>query len=111
MQKLCGRKIRRTSAKRARAIVTASFILALALIGIARPAEASIPQPQSEERININTATIEELERLPGIGPALASRIIEHRRKHGRFKRTQDIIIIRGMSAKLYRRIAHLIRT
>jgi competence ComEA-like helix-hairpin-helix protein len=66
---------------------------------------------QNDERININTASAEELERLPGIGPALASRIVEHRRKHGRFKRPQDIVIVRGMSAKLYRRIARLIRT
>jgi competence protein ComEA len=73
--------------------------------------EASVALAQREERININTASSQELERLPGIGPALASRIIEHRRKHGRFKRPQDIIIVRGMSAKLYRRIARLIRT
>src|SRR5215510_14032524 len=74
------------------------------------PAASSISQPQSEERININTASIEELQRLPGIGPALASRIFEHRRRHGLFKRPQDIVIVRGMGAKLYRRIAHLIR-
>jgi competence protein ComEA len=77
------------------------------------PAESSVvarPTIKAEDRISINTATIEELEQLPGIGPALASRIIEHRRKHGRFKRPQDIIIVRGMSAKLYRRIARLIR-
>ncbi|MGE0128574.1 MAG: ComEA family DNA-binding protein [Blastocatellales bacterium] len=67
-------------------------------------------QNQSEDRININVASALELERLPGIGPALASRIVEHRRKHGPFKRPQDVIIVRGMSAKLYRRIAHLIR-
>jgi competence protein ComEA len=67
-------------------------------------------QAQNEERININTASTEELERLPGIGPTLASRIVEHRRRHGRFKRPQDIIIVRGVSAKLYRRIAHLVR-
>jgi competence protein ComEA len=73
--------------------------------------EASVAAAPIEERININTASIEELERLPGIGPALASRITEHRRKHGPFRRPQDIIIVRGMSAKLYRRIAHLIRT
>ena len=42
--------------------------------------------------------------------PALASRIVEHRRRHGPFKRPQDVVIVRGMSAKLYRRIAHLIR-
>jgi len=74
------------------------------------PAASSISQPQSEERVNINTASIDELQRLPGIGAALASRIVEHRRKHGQFKRPQDIVIVRGMSAKLYRRIAHLIR-
>lgn len=74
-------------------------------------AETSVAAALVEERININTASTEELERLPGIGPALASRIVEHRRKHGYFRRPQDIIIVRGMSAKLYRRIAHLIRT
>lgn len=66
---------------------------------------------QSEERININTASIADLARLPGIGPALASRIIEHRRKHGPFKRPQEIIVVRGLSARRYRQIAHLIRT
>src|SRR5262245_45112752 len=92
----------------------ATFILGLlfglALILAPPSAAASISSPQNEERININTASVEELQRLPGIGPTLASRIVEHRRKHGPFKRPQDIVIVRGMSAKLYRRIAHLIR-
>jgi competence protein ComEA len=86
------------------------FLISLALISAPAPAAASISHPQNEERININTASVEELQRLPGIGPALASRIVEHRRRHGLFKRPQDIVIVRGMSAKLYRRIAHLIR-
>jgi competence ComEA-like helix-hairpin-helix protein len=60
-------------------------------------------------QININTATIEEFMRLPGIGPTLAARIVEHRSKHGFFKRPQEIIIVRGMSARRYRQIAHLI--
>ena len=47
--------------------------------------------------------------RLPGIGPTLAARIVEHRSKHGLFKRPQEIIIVRGMSARRYRQIAHLI--
>jgi competence ComEA-like helix-hairpin-helix protein len=66
--------------------------------------------PQNEERLNLNTAPAEELMRLPGIGRIMAERIIEHRRKHGPFKRPQDILIVRGMHAKLYRSIAHLIR-
>ncbi|MBS1787316.1 MAG: helix-hairpin-helix domain-containing protein [Acidobacteria bacterium] len=49
--------------------------------------------------------------RLPGVGPGYAARIITYRQKHGNFKRPQDIIIVRGFSAKRYRQIAHLIRT
>jgi competence protein ComEA len=90
--------------------IIASFIFSLALIDIEPSAAASISQAQNEERININTASTEELRRLPGVGVALASRIVEHRRRHGLFKRPQDIVIVRGMSARLYRRISHLIR-
>ena len=60
--------------------------------------------------VNLNTATAAQLEALPGIGPGLANRIIEYRRKHGPFKRPQDLIIVRGFSAKRYRQIAHLLR-
>lgn len=91
------------------ATIIVGFLFSLALISASAPAAASHPSSE-EERININTASIEELQRLPGIGPAFASRIVEHRRRHGLFKRPQDIVIVRGMSAKLYRRIAHLIR-
>jgi competence protein ComEA len=96
--------------KRSLATDVAGFLFGLALILTPPSAAASISRSQNEERININTASVEELRRLPGVGPAIASRVVEHRRKHGPFKRPQDVIIVRGMSAKLYRRIAHLIR-
>ena len=92
------------------ATIITGFLFGLAFILTPPSAAASNSRFQKEESININTAPVEELRRLPGIGPALASRIVEHRRRHGTFKRPQDIIIVRGMSAKLYRRIAHLIR-
>jgi competence protein ComEA len=88
------------------ATLVASFIFSFTLISMTPSASRS----QGEERININAASVEELRRLPGVGPVLASRIAEHRSRHGPFKRSQDIVIVRGMSAKLYRRIAHLIR-
>jgi competence protein ComEA len=91
------------------AIIIGGFLFSLPLISTPPLAAASHPS-QNEERININAASAEELQRIPGIGPALASRIVEHRRRHGPFKRPQDIVIVRGMSAKFYRRIAHLIR-
>jgi len=93
------------------ATVIAGFLFSFALISAPLSAAAPISRPQNEERININTATDKELQRLlPGVGPALASRIVEHRCRHGLFKRPQDVVIVRGMSAKLYRRIADLIR-
>jgi competence ComEA-like helix-hairpin-helix protein len=92
------------------ATIIAGFLFGLAFILAPPSATASISRFQNEESININTAPVEELQRLPGIGPALASRIVEHRRRHGPFKRPQDVVIVRGMSEKLYRRIAHLIR-
>jgi len=97
------------SVKCACSTIIAGFLFGLAFI-LAAPSAAASLCFQNEENVNINTAPVEELRRLPGIGPALASRIVEHRRRHGPFKRPQDIVIVRGMSAKLYRRIAHLIR-
>src|SRR5262245_287910 len=92
------------------ATIIAGFLFGLAVILAPPSVAASISHFQNEERIDVNTASVEELQRLPGVGPALASRIVEHRRRHGPFKRPQDVVIVRGMSAKLYRRIAHLIR-
>ena len=92
------------------ATVVAGFLFGFAPVSTTQSAAASISRSQGEERIDINAASVEELQRLPGIGPALASRIVEHRRRHGPFKRPQDVVIVRGMSAKLYRRIAYLIR-
>lgn len=62
-------------------------------------------------KINLNTATSAQLETLPGIGTGLAKRILEHRAKHGPFKRPQDLIVIRGFSAKRYRLIAPYLTT
>ncbi len=65
---------------------------------------------RAQEQINLNTAPIEELMRLPYVGHTVANRILEYRRKHGGFKHPQDIIIIKGLGTKRYRQIAHLIR-
>ena len=52
--------------------------------------------------ININTASIDELERLPGLGTTLAERIVEHRNKHGRFRRVEHLITVRGISRRRF---------
>lgn len=48
--------------------------------------------------INLNTATIQELEQLSGIGPATAKAIIQFRTKSGPFRRVEDLLAIRGIS-------------
>ena len=52
--------------------------------------------------VNINRATREELERLPGVGPALAGRIVEHRERHGAFRRVEHLLAVRGISERRF---------
>ena len=60
-------------------------------------------------KININTATVTDLDTLPGIGPALAQRIVEHRQAHGPFARIEDLMKVSGIGDKLFERIKDLI--
>jgi comEA protein len=55
--------------------------------------------------INVNTAGQGELELLPGIGPALAKRIIEHRTTKGAFKRVDDLDAVKGIGPKILERL------
>ena len=53
--------------------------------------------------VNLNTATVKELETLPGVGPVLARRIIEFREKKGGFKRVEELLAIPGVSEKKWK--------
>jgi competence ComEA-like helix-hairpin-helix protein len=71
---------------------------------------ASLPAiSQQPKRININTASAQELETLPGIGRAFAERIIEHRNKYGPFRKPEHLIIMRGISDKRFQNLRDLI--
>ena len=59
--------------------------------------------------ININTANLGELDTLPGIGPALAQRIIDYRQANGGFKTTEEIKNVPGIGEKKYDGIKDLI--
>ena len=52
--------------------------------------------------VNINTASAEQLTFLPRVGPALAGRIVEFRDSNGKFKATDDLILVRGIGEGTY---------
>jgi competence ComEA-like helix-hairpin-helix protein len=68
------------------------------------------PPPIAESAININTASAEDLERLPRIGSESARKIVEHRAKYGAFRRPENLILVEGMSDKKFREIRSFVK-
>jgi comEA protein len=62
-------------------------------------------------KVNINTATKEELMKLPGIGEQTAERIIQHRKLYGDFKRIEDIMNVKGIGQKKFEKIKRYLKT
>lgn len=61
------------------------------------------------DKININTATLEQLDALPGIGPSIAQRIIDYRTQNGDFKKIDDLKNVRGIGDALFDQIKNLV--
>lgn len=80
---------------------------ALPLPGVA-PVEDT-PRPATSGKINLNTATLAELDSLPGIGPGYAQRIIDYRESHGPFRSIEEIQNVPGIGAATFARIKDLI--
>lgn len=62
-----------------------------------------------EEKTNINVATIEELDSLPGVGEATANKILQYREENGQFNSIEDIKNVNGIGDKKYENIKDLI--
>ena len=62
-------------------------------------------KPADNTLIDINTATAAELETLPGIGPALAERIVAHREEYGNFQSRYNLMDVSGIGTGIYEKI------
>jgi len=59
--------------------------------------------------VNINTASVSDLEKLPGVGKVLAERIVEHRENYGPFRRPEHLLMVRGISDRKFREIQQML--
>jgi competence protein ComEA len=88
-------------------------IAALSAVVLANPGVASAAQEPAKGRpaakpapvitaININTASVKELDALPGIGAKTAALIVEYRQKNGPFKKVEELMNVRGVGEKSF---------
>jgi competence protein ComEA len=92
---------------------TITLVLCVLCLGGAVTVSAQNSKPSAEAAaaapININSATLAQLETLPGIGKATAERILEYRQKNGGFKKVEDLMNIRGIGEKSFLRLKPLV--
>ena len=73
------------------------------------PAIGAGPDTAAGGKINLNTATLAELDGLPGVGPVLAQRILDHRTAKGGFKSVGDLRNVDGIGASRYEDLKDLV--
>ena len=103
----------------ARTRLASPVILSRPDLTTSAPTETSLPEqretaPSSDDRedgllLDLNTATAQELELLPGIGPVLAQRIMDYRAQHGGFSSLEELEEVDGIGpARLQKLLPHL---
>ncbi|HXI02910.1 MAG TPA: helix-hairpin-helix domain-containing protein [Candidatus Saccharimonadales bacterium] len=91
--------------------IAASLLLVaiLAVAGASGVAAAGQAHDGAVAKIDINHATAEELQQLPGVGPSLAQRIVDFREKNGPFGSVDELLKVRGIGEKSLERFRHLV--
>ena len=86
--------------------LSAGTLLSIFVIGLLFSQSSLATKKKPPERpVNLNTATSEQLQQVPGIGPATAGKILQMRKTYGPFKSVDDLLAIRGLGAKRLERM------
>ncbi len=83
------------------------LVLAFALMSVL--AVPSHLEDTAAKKIDINSASVQELQKLPQIGVAVAQRIVDYRGKHGKFSKIEEIMKVKGIGEKTFLKIKPLI--
>jgi competence protein ComEA len=91
-------------------IVALGLAMAISLLATTGVAFAAT-KPAPTGKVNINSATAEQLTVLPGVGPKLAARIVEYRQKSGGYKSVQELLNVQGIGEKNLQKIQGYLNT
>lgn len=91
------------TSRKARIVCVLALCLGLALTSVSVMAQK--PAAASTEKVNLNTATSEQLQSIPGIGPSMAKSILDYRAKVGKFNKIEEIINVKGIGEKKFQKI------
>ena len=83
-----------------------TLALALGLVAVLAAGSPALAADEAaapaKKVVNVNTASADELARLPRVGPSLAGKIVAHRQQHGPFKRPEDLMEVKGIGEKMF---------